>query len=238
MDKIQKILVNKEFKDKLSHFYILEPNFACESEDLVKWSFELIQNIYLNKGKNISETQIENHIDILTLSPEGKNYSLKDFEEFFRFLNHKADILNRKYIIIKDAHLLSIKVANKLLKTLEEPPIEVCMIMLNNKKVSLLETIVSRGIEIRVQNPKEEVSSLNIPEFNDHLELTQKVKKNPSIEEDLQKILLTKIEEKDVNIKFTNAVQEYFGEFQNDRLYNNPINSRIFKLFNLLKSIA
>lgn len=238
MDKIQKILINREFKNKLSHFYILEPNFACESELMLNWSIDLIKNIYLNKGKSLSDAQVRNHIDLLTISPEGKNYSLSDFEEFFRFLNHKADQLTRKYVIIEDAHLLSTKVANKLLKTLEEPPIEVCILMLNNKKVNLLDTIVSRGIGLRVQNIKEEPDTNEIIEYSDHLELTQKIKKNSKLEETLQKQLLSKISKMKVNLKTTYAVQEYFAEYKNDRLYNNPINSRVYKLFNLLKSIA
>lgn len=238
MDKIQKILINKEFKNKLSHFYILEPNFACDSELLSDWSLDLVRNIYLNKGKNLTESQVKNHLDVLLISPEGKNYSLSDFEEFFSFLNHKADILNRKYIIIKDAHLLSVKVANKLLKTLEEPPIEVCILMLNNKKVNLLDTVVSRATALRVENDEQTTINIDISDFSDHLELTQKVKKNTKIEEDLQKLLLAKVSENEVSLKTTHAVQEYFSEYKNDRLYNNPINGRIFKLFNLLKSIA
>lgn len=238
MDKTKKILINKAFKKELSHFYILEPNQSCDTEYLQEWSYDLIKNIYLNQGLTLPESQLINHQDILLTKPSAKNYTISDFEEFMSFMNYKATSLDRKYVIITESHLLSIKVANKLLKTLEEPPIDVCILMLNNKKVNILDTIVSRSISIRVSNSDQTEESLEHTDFQDHLELAQKIKKDPKLEEILQKILLEKISNNTVNLKTTNAVQDYFIEYKNDSLYNNPANTRVFKLFNLLNSIS
>lgn len=49
----------------------------------------------------------------------------------------------RRVVIIKDAHLLSLPAANALLKTLEEPPAYAVMILVADEN-NLLETIVSR----------------------------------------------------------------------------------------------
>lgn len=50
---------------------------------------------------------------------------------------------NKRAVIIKDAHLLSLPAANALLKTLEEPPAYAVMILVADEN-NLLETIVSR----------------------------------------------------------------------------------------------
>lgn len=50
---------------------------------------------------------------------------------------------NRRIVIIKDAHLLSLPAANALLKTLEEPPAYTVIILVADEN-NLLETIVSR----------------------------------------------------------------------------------------------
>jgi len=55
MDNIQKILIQKAFKNELAHFYILEPSHADSSENIIGWCRELIKNIYLNKGQNLSD---------------------------------------------------------------------------------------------------------------------------------------------------------------------------------------
>ena len=50
---------------------------------------------------------------------------------------------NRRVVIIKDAHLLSLPAANALLKTLEDPPAYVVIILVADEN-NLLETVISR----------------------------------------------------------------------------------------------
>ena len=237
MDNIQKILIQKAFKNELAHFYILEPSHADKTENIIAWCRELIKNIYLNKGQSLSDSQIINHQDILHIESPSKRYTLSDFDPFFSFLNYKPDILDRKYIIIEEAHLLSIHVANKLLKSLEEPPIEVCIMLINNKKSTLLETITSRAIKLRLQNSLESKTPV-ISQANDHLELAQMIKKDQSLEEQYQAYLLELINSKKIDSTQIDAAQDYFTQYNQDILYNNPSISRAFKLFNLIKSLT
>ena len=237
MDNIQKILIQKAFKNELAHFYILEPSHADSSENMISWCKELIKNIYLNKGQSLSDAQITNHQDILHIKSPSKRYVLSDFDEFFSFLNYKPDILDRKYILIEEAHHLSVHVANKLLKSLEEPPIKVCIMLINNKKSTLLETVSSRAIKLRLQTVIENKTPV-INMANDHLELAQMIKKDNTLEEQYQAYLLELINSKNIDNTQINAAHSYFSEYNQDILYNNPSISRAYKLFNLIKSLT
>lgn len=61
----------------------------------------------------------------------------------------------RRVVIIKDAHLLSLPAANALLKTLEEPPAYAVIILAADDN-NLLETIISRCQVIKFESLREE----------------------------------------------------------------------------------
>jgi DNA polymerase-3 subunit delta' len=64
----------------------------------------------------------------------------RDIEPWLALKPYRAD---RRVVIIQDAHLLSLPAANALLKTLEEPPAYVVLILVADEQ-NLLDTIVSR----------------------------------------------------------------------------------------------
>lgn len=82
---------------------------------------------------------------ILVEKPENKTQIgieqiTRELEPWLALKPYRAQ---KRVVIIKDAHLLSLPAANALLKTLEEPPVYAVMILVADEN-NLLETIVSR----------------------------------------------------------------------------------------------
>lgn len=235
MDNIQKTLVTKAYKKELSHLYHLKPTHKCENE-LTDWCIDLLKNIRLNHGESLSYGQLTNHEDILFINTQSKNYVLDDFNELFKFLNYNPRIFNYRYVVINSAHKMSVKVANKLLKTFEEPSIETCIFLLNNENTNLLNTIESRAVELRVFIDIEQTQE-PLPHFEDHLTLAQKLKKDPSLERKIQKSIYKSIEEQNFDLEEIQNIQNYFEEYRKDLEYNNPNVTRAFNLHKILLSI-
>lgn len=102
------------------------------------------------------------HPDLLILErAEGKTRLGKDqiSKEMQPWLALKPHRSQHRFVIIKDAHLMSPEAENALLKTLEDPPLHAVIILLADEDV-LLETILSRCQAVRFGPlPHEEILS-------------------------------------------------------------------------------
>ncbi|MCT4640669.1 MAG: hypothetical protein N4A33_00125 [Bacteriovoracaceae bacterium] len=235
---IKKTLVSKAFKDKLAHFYIVDcieqkENFCYD------WCLDLIKQIRLNYGDNMSTKAIESSFDFLNIKPnQDKNYIISDFDELFSFINYDASSFKRKYVIINDAHKLNKHTSNKLLKTLEEPNIKITIFILNNKNMKLLSTIESRGIKIRLKDTSQSnnATTLAKPEFEDIHQLISELKSNAKLENEIMAYIAQIIETKPISDKYLNDALNYFKQISEDKEYNNPIIHRANILYKLINS--
>jgi hypothetical protein len=183
MIDLQEILLKKWGQDNMAHFYILQAPTHIQSAGnfLNTWINEFIYKV-LMKEKNISKEEsislIKNgHADLLFIEKEDKqkNYSITDgdFLEFFKILSHKNYELKRRFIIVSDAHLINKTMANKLLKTLEEPPEGTTIFFLRPIQKALLSTINSRAICLTVSKSNtiesEPINYHNYQKTIDHL---------------------------------------------------------------------
>lgn len=146
--KLENILVNKAWNAQLAHFYTITPNFGDISPS------DFIESVLL---KIISKTQVSslvNHPDILQVSTTANTYTLahEDFIDFFDFLKTRPLFLKQKIIYIQEAHKVNKILWNKLLKTLEEPEVDVSIFLLNPLKANFLPTISSRTINISLDS--------------------------------------------------------------------------------------
>jgi len=174
MDNLKDILLNKWASDQLAHFYILQAPTSCKSPDtfLETWVRDYVSTI-VSREKNISldhskELLNSGHADVLFIKKENKDdkqkdYSIADgdFNEFFRFLGHRNFELKRRFIIVSDAHLVNKTMANKLLKTLEEPPEGTTIFFLRPIKKALLSTISSRAITLSIKS-NEDLNKISV----------------------------------------------------------------------------
>lgn len=97
----------------------------------------------------------DNHPDFMMIEPDGsqiKNHQIEAFQEFSNIKPYDSDY---KVIIIKESNKMNISSQNRILKTLEEPPEHVVMILLTENSETFLPTITSRVQIIKMQGLKE-----------------------------------------------------------------------------------
>jgi DNA polymerase-3 subunit delta' len=102
------------------------------------------------------------HPDVHYIAPEGaRNYLIEQIRQVVEDVSMKPVQARRKIYIFDRADLMGTSAANAFLKTLEEPPDDVVMILLGRTRDSVLPTIVSRCQVVAFrQIPPEESAQL------------------------------------------------------------------------------
>lgn len=126
---------------RLAHLYILNG----PAEQISQWLNECVLTQMMPQ-KSAREQ------NILTLSPSGDQYKLEDLEEdtWRSFFSHRPDHGQYRLIIFEQSERLSPRVANRLLKDLEDTPPWICILMINSGSAKMLATINSRAIKWRL----------------------------------------------------------------------------------------
>lgn len=98
-----------------------------------------------------------NHTDVyrVTKDQEEKNIGIEKMREMRERMYLSPSISRRNIAVIYDAHDLSIDAQNSILKILEEPPKSAIIILSANFTDSLLPTLRSRLLNIRLNNISE-----------------------------------------------------------------------------------
>jgi DNA polymerase-3 subunit delta' len=110
-----------------------------------------------------------NHADVKTIAPAkgAKSLKVEDVEELQKAMTNRAYEGGRRVFILESAHLLTQQAQNKLLKTLEEPPENVTLMLLVNHTAPLLPTVISRCQQIRMQRiAAEQIESALMERWN------------------------------------------------------------------------
>lgn len=236
---MQQILLEKYKTDQLGHFYILTPNRNTSEKDfLSNWTFHL-----LSKLLNIKE--VRNHEDFLEVKPTKDNgtYGLDDLSNLFNFLNYKASKANRKIILIHSANKFSHFISNKLLKTLEEPPVRSTIFLLNPTGATLLQTISSRGIKLRIPVEIAEDLSFEIEMLKELHELPihsiiDRLKNNIKEHRRILSALSNWSSANQTNFSIFIQLQAIIKEYEQDQLYHNAPTHRLYALANLIKELT
>jgi len=103
----------------------------------------------LPKGKG----RDNNNPDVLIIQNESnkKSIGIEKVREAIKFLTKKPYMSDKKYVIVKSAHYLTRQAQNAFLKTLEEPPKYVTIILEAKSRNDLLDTVISRCQLIRTR---------------------------------------------------------------------------------------
>jgi DNA polymerase III delta prime subunit len=156
---LKESLLSKFKTKELSHFYILScPLSQDEARTyLDEWSQDFLSDILCQKREGLSKEKALDslklgHADIQFIETKNKSYTVTggEFDEFFKFLQHSANELDHKFIFVKDTHKITETLSNKLLKTLEEPPVDITIFFLDPIKKEILPTIASRAIMLNL----------------------------------------------------------------------------------------
>ena len=173
-DKIKHLLVDAINSNNILHSYmfigesgigkrILAKEFAkmilCESTDNSNKPCEIC--------KSCVEFYNDNNPDFIEIEPDGTSIKIDQIRDIQNKIIEKPIISNRKVYIINDSEKMTKEAQNCLLKTLEEPPEFIVIILITANENLMLNTIKSRCTKINFSRLKnEDVIGLLKNKFN------------------------------------------------------------------------
>ncbi len=150
---LQERLLARGKDGRFGHFYLFQGR-AHDEDKQKEWVLTLIRRYWKEIEKRSTlPADLRGDADLLWLAPprdENKtsDYRLEDFEALWRFLPYKGLAARRRFVVVEEAQRVGTVVANKLLKTLEEPEGELSFLWLNPAGQKLLPTIESRAVAL------------------------------------------------------------------------------------------
>ena len=164
-EKIKKELINTVNLNKYSHSYLFVGTSGIGKKLIAREFAKMIlcegENKYCNKCKSCVEFDSNNNPDFQEIVPEGSNVKIDQIRQMQSKVYESPIISRKKVYIIDDADLMTKEAQNCLLKTLEEPPEFVTIILIGSNESSFLSTIKSRCIILNF----EDIDSANIKSF-------------------------------------------------------------------------
>lgn len=132
----------------VSHSYIFDGiegiGKRLIAKEFAKMIMCLDEKKYCNKCKSCIEFNSNNNPDFIFIEPEGNNIKIEQIRQMQSKVIEKPIISNKKVYIINDAQKMTVEAQNCLLKTLEEPPEYITIILIVSNDNNLLSTIKSR----------------------------------------------------------------------------------------------
>ena len=101
-----------------------------------------------NKCKSCIEFETDNNPDFKILEQEGTSIKIEQIRKLTSKVHEKPVVSNRKVYIINNSNTMTKEAQNSLLKTLEEPPEYVTIILITSNENMFLPTIKSRCTKI------------------------------------------------------------------------------------------
>ena len=145
-DKLKKELIHSVEINKTSHSYLF-----IGTEGIGK---KLIAEEFAKMLLAVKDT--ENSPDFSIIEPDGNSIKIEQIREFQKKVSEKPIISNKKVYIINDSDKMTVEAQNCLLKTLEEPPEFVTIILIGTNENSFLSTIKSRCMILHFEKISDE----------------------------------------------------------------------------------
>lgn len=159
-DKIKQELVQAVNLNKISHSYLFIGTEGIGKKEFAKELSKMIlcedEKKYCNHCKSCLEFDSNNNPDFQIIDPDGTSIKIEQIRKIQRKILEAPIISNKKVYIINDADLMTEEAQNCLLKTLEEPPEFVTIILIGSKENEFLSTIKSRCTIIKFQDIENE----------------------------------------------------------------------------------
>ncbi len=147
-DSIKEQLVKSLNNNQISHSYLFI-GIEGIGKKLIATEFAkailcLNDKKYCNKCKSCIEFDSDNNPDFLYIEPDGNSIKIDQIREMQKKIQEKPIISKNKVYIINNADKMTTEAQNSLLKTLEEPPEFVTIILIGSNENMFLTTIKSR----------------------------------------------------------------------------------------------
>lgn len=153
---IIKLLVSKAQQKKLASFYLVQNHPHLSSSEFYQWMNQLLTELLrLDQRKTASQLTAIPDVDTLILHSEERQYRVDQVHSILRQLHYSSFTQKHRYWVIRDAHKCTPLIYNKLLKTLEEPPADTSIFLLNSRQSDILPTVKGRAVTLRLSLSKE-----------------------------------------------------------------------------------
>ena len=155
-EKIQELLKNAIINNKASHSYLFIGTEGI-GKKLIAQEFSkallcLGEDKYCNTCKSCIEFDSQNNPDFNIIEPDGNSIKIEQIREIQRKVAEKPIISSKKIYIINNSDKMTTEAQNCLLKTLEEPPEYITIILIGTNENAFLSTIKSRCTIIHFQD--------------------------------------------------------------------------------------
>ena len=154
-DKIKQQLKQAVDLNKTSHSYLFLGISGIGKKKIAKEFAKMLlcegEDKYCNHCKSCIEFDSNNNPDFQLIQPEGASLKIDQIRQMQKKILEAPIISKNKVYIIDDADFMTTEAQNCLLKTLEEPPEFVTIILIGSKENSFLNTIKSRCTIIKFQ---------------------------------------------------------------------------------------
>ena len=156
---IKKSLENAIKIGKISHSYLFIGTQGIGKKKIAKEFSKAI--LCLNKNecnscKSCIEFDSENNPDFQIIEPQGTSIKIEQIRKLQKKVAEKPIISDKKIYIIDECDKMTKEAQNCLLKTLEEPPQYVIIILIGANESAILSTVKSRCSVIHFQNISDE----------------------------------------------------------------------------------
>lgn len=150
--KVKEILIKSIESNRISHSYMFLGTKgigkALFAKEFAKAILCLEEGKYCNNCKSCIEFSSDNNPDYLYIEPEETKIKIDQIRNMQLKVAEKPIISNKKVYIIDEAETMTPEAQNCLLKTLEEPPEYVTIILIGSSEDNFLATIKSRCTKI------------------------------------------------------------------------------------------
>lgn len=147
-DKIKNLLQESVNNNKVSHSYLFVGKSGIGKKMIAKEFAKAIlclgDNKYCDNCKSCLEFDGQNNPDFFIVEPDGNTIKIDQIRNMQKGVQEKPIISRSKVYIIDNANFMTKEAQNALLKTLEEPPEFVTIILIGENENEFLTTIKSR----------------------------------------------------------------------------------------------
>lgn len=155
-EKNKQILENSIRNNTSSHSYIFCGTEGIGkkmiAEEFAKSLLCLSDEKYCNNCKSCLEFDSNNNPDFFLIEPIEGKIKIEQIREIQRKVAEKPIISKKKVYILNNADTMTVEAQNCLLKTLEEPPEYITIILICSVESNLLSTIKSRCTIMKFEN--------------------------------------------------------------------------------------
>ena len=157
-NKIKNELIKAFRTNSIAHSYIFSGQYGIGKKQIAIEFAKMI--LCLNKDnapcgecKSCLELENDNNPDFNIIKPDRK-IKIDQIRQMLEKVYEKPIISDKKVYIIDDAETMTVEAQNCLLKTLEEPPEYIVIILITSNESNLINTIKSRCLKLTF-NPLE-----------------------------------------------------------------------------------